>query len=139
MALKAFNEAEHTEHICSQPRPSHPKGFRRPKGWAGVFLFFFLFAILCISATFLNWLSVSLSAYTSFVNGLGQSISQMAAEPQVDAAPVNGPQMRVSNLSQFAFTNSVHPVHVFLKSPSLQLCINIWGIIRLTLKNETCS
>ena len=49
-------------------------------------------------------------------------IGQMAAEPQVDHG----------HLSQFALTNSVHPVRVCLKSSSLQLCINIWGIIRLT-------
>ena len=46
------------------------------------------------------------------VNGLGQSIGQMAAEPQVDAVLVNGPEMKVSHLSQFALTNSVHPVRV---------------------------
>ena len=36
----------------------------------------------------------------------------MAAEPQVDAVLVNGPEMKVSHLSQFALTNSVHPVRV---------------------------
>ena len=63
-------------------------------------------------------------------------IGQMAAEPQVDAPLVNGAEMKVNYLRQFAFTNSVHPVHVCLKSSSLQLCINIWGIIKLTLKSE---
>ena len=63
-------------------------------------------------------------------------LGQMAAEPQVDTAPVNGAEMKVSHLSQFAFTNSVHPVRVCLKSSSLQLCINIWGIIGSTLKSE---
>ena len=29
-ALKASNAAEHTEQICSRPRPSLPKRFRRP-------------------------------------------------------------------------------------------------------------
>ena len=43
--------------------------------------------------------------------------------------------MKVSHLSQFVFTNSVHPVRVCLKSSSLQLCINIWGI-RLNLKEK---
>ena len=56
-------------------------------------------------------------------------IGQMAAEPQVDAAPVNGGEMKVSHLSQFAFSNSVHPVCICLKSSSLQLCINIWGLL----------
>ena len=58
-------------------------------------------------------------------------IGQMAAEPQVD---IDG-EMKVSHLSQFAFTNLVHPVCVCLKSFSLQLCINIWGIIRLKVKS----
>ena len=60
-------------------------------------------------------------------------IRQLAAEPQVDAART---EMKVSHLNQFAFTNSVHPVCVCLKSSSLQLCINIWGITRSTLKSE---
>ena len=32
-ALKASNAAEHTGQICSQPRPSVPKRFRRPTVW----------------------------------------------------------------------------------------------------------
>ena len=52
---------------------------------------------LCLPARLLSVDSVSL-------------IGQMAAEPQVDAAQVNGAEMKVSHLSQFVFTNSVHPV-----------------------------
>ena len=81
---------------------------------------------LCLPVRLLSMDSVSL-------------IGQMSAEPQVDAAQVNGAEMKVSHLSQFAFTNSVHPVHVCVKSYSLQLCINIWGIIRSTLKSEIYS
>ena len=66
-------------------------------------------------------------------------IGQMAAEPQVDAAQVNGAEMKVSHLSQFVFSNSVHPVRVCLKSSSQQLCISIWGIIMSTLKSEIYS
>ena len=82
--------------------------------------------------TYIYWLSVSLSACSSVVNGLGQSDWLNAAEPQVDAAQVNGAEMKVSHLSQFTFTNSVHPARVCVKSYSLQLCINIGGIIRST-------
>ena len=78
---------------------------------------------LCLLACLLSMDSVDL-------------IGQMSTEPQVDAALVNGAEMKVSHLSRFAFTNSVHPVCVCLKSSSLQLCINIWGIIRSTLKSE---
>ena len=41
-------------------------------------------------------------------------IGQMSAEPQVDATQVNGAEIKVSHLSHFAFTNSVHPVHTCL-------------------------
>ena len=87
--------------------------------------------------TYLYWLSVSPSACSSVVSGLPQSDWSDAAEPQVDAAQVNGAEMKVSDLSQFVFTNSVHPVRVCVKFSSLQLCINIWGIERSTLKSES--
>ena len=74
-----------------------------------------------------------MSACSSVVSVLSQS-GELAAEPQVDAALVNEAEMKVSHLSQFAFTDSVHPVRACLRSSSLQLCISIWRIIRSILK-----
>ena len=71
--------------------------------------------------TNIYWLAVCLPARLLSVDSV-RLIGQMAAEPQVDAAQVNGAEMKVSHLSQFVFTNSVHPVRVCLRSSSLQLC-----------------
>ena len=93
---------------------------------------YYIFLILLI---YIGCLSLCLPARLLSVDSVSL-IGQMAAEPQVDAAQVNGAEMKVSHLSQFVFTNSVHPVRVCLRSSSLQLCNNIWGIIMCQITDQ---